>query len=144
MSNFEILLLVLGIVGGMVLMAAVLIPLLKKKGIDTDKVIDAAQTGLKTADSIVDGVQAALPDLPGIKIVHEIIELASKGADAAEQMKKSSQIESGQRKATAIQLVKDCLTAANIEITPDIEKIIDGAVEAAVFALPKTTTVPAA
>jgi hypothetical protein len=140
MNNTEIVIAIVALVAGIALSASVFIPLLKKKGVKTDQIIDEAQAGLKTADIIVDGVQAALPDLPGIKIVHEVIELASKGADAVEQKKKSGQITTEQRKETAIQFVKDCLTAANVEITPDIEKIIDGAVEAAVFALPKTAT----
>nr|DAQ35656.1 MAG TPA: holin [Caudoviricetes sp.] len=138
MSNFEILVLIVGIVGGIVLASAVLIPLLKKKGVNTDQIIDSAQAGLLTADTILDGVQAALPGLPGIAIVDKVIELAQKSVGAAEQMKKSNQITPEQRKATAVQLVKDYLTAANVEITPDVEKIIAGAIEAAVFVLPKT------
>ncbi len=139
MSNFEILVLIVGTVGGMVLASAVLIPLLKKKGVNTDQIIDSAQAGLITADTILDGVQAALPGLPGIAIVDKVIELAQKSVGAAEQMKKSNQITPEQRKITAVQLVKDYLTAANVEITPDVEKIISGAVEAAVFVLPKST-----
>lgn len=139
MNNTEILLLIVGIVGGMVLTSAVLIPLLKKKGVNTDQVMDEVQSGLKVANSVLDGVQAALPGLPGIAIVDKVVELADKSVAAAEQMKKSNQIPADQRKATAVQLVKNYLTAANVEITPDIERIIDGAVEAAVFVLPKTT-----
>lgn len=138
MNNTEILLLIVGIVGGMVLTSAVLIPLLKRKGINTDQVMDEVQSGLKVADSVLDGVQAALPGLPGIAIVDKVVELANKSVAAAEQMKKSNQIPADQRKATAVQLVKDYLTAGNVEITPDIERIIDGAVEAAVFVLPKS------
>lgn len=98
----------------------------------------SAQAGLRTADIILDGVQVALPGLPGVAVVDKVVELAEKSVNAAEQMNKSNQISADQRKATAVQLVKDYLTAANVEITPDMEKIIDGAVEAAVFVLPKT------
>ncbi len=48
------------------------------------------------------------------------------------------QISEDARKAEAIQLTEDLLTAAKVEVTPQIEKIIDGCVEAAVFTLPKT------
>jgi uncharacterized protein YpuA (DUF1002 family) len=138
MNNYEIFLLILGIVGGMVLASAVLIPLLKKKGVKTDQVINQVQAGLGVADKVLDGVQVAFPSIPGITIVDKVIELAEKSVKAVEQMRKSNQIPADQRKATAVQLVKDYLTAANVEITPDIEKIIDGAVESAVFVLPKT------
>ncbi|XOQ49636.1 MAG: hypothetical protein ACFWUM_12165 [Eubacteriales bacterium] len=138
MNHYEILILIIGIVGGMALTSAVLIPLLEKKGVQTEQIIASAQAGLRTADIILDGVQAALPGLPGVAVVDKVVELAGKSVNAAEQMNKSNQISADQRKATAVQLVKDYLTAANVEITPDMEKIIDGAVEAAVFVLPKT------
>lgn len=138
MNHYEILILIIGIVGGMALTSAVLIPLLEKKGVPTEQIIASAQAGLRTADIILDGVQAALPGLPGVAVVDKVVELAGKSVNAAEQMNKSNQISADQRKATAVQLVKDYLTAANVEITPDMEKIIDGAVEAAVFVLPKT------
>lgn len=138
MNNTEIVIAIVALAVGIALATGVFIPLLKKKGIKTDQIIDEAQKGLKTADVVLDGIQAALPGLPGIAIVDKVVELAGKGVAAAEQLKKSNQLPADQRKTTAIQLVKDCLTAANVEITPDVEKIIDGAVEAAVFALPKT------
>jgi hypothetical protein len=138
MNHYEILILIIGIVGGMALTSAVLIPLLEKKGVQTEQIIASAQAGLRTADIILDGVQVALPGLPGVAVVDKVVELAGKSVNAAEQMNKSNQISADQRKATAVQLVKDYLTAANVEITPDMEKIIDGAVEAAVFVLPKT------
>lgn len=140
MNNFEILLLIVGIVAGIALASAFLLPLLKKRGVDTQEIADKVQAGLATANTIVDGVQAALPNVPGIALIDKAIELAQKGAAGAEQLTLSSQLPADQRKAQAIQFVKDCLTAANVEITPDVEKIIDGAVEAAVFALPKTHT----
>jgi len=141
MSNIQILAMVLAAVVGFVLATVVFIPLLKKKGVDGQQIIDTAQAGLATADKIVDGVQAALPSLPGISLVHEIIDLSEKAATAAEQLWQSSQMTTDQRKETATKLVTDCLTVANVEVTPDVAKIIDGAVEAAVFALPKTDKV---
>lgn len=138
MNNTEILLLIVGIVGGMVLTSAVLIPLLKRKGINTDQVLSSADTALKAAGTIADGVQAVLPGTPGIGLVDKIIQWSDKGVQGMEQLAKSSQKPAEQRKPEAIQFVKDCLTAANIEITPDVEKIIAGTVEAAVFALPKS------
>ena len=139
MNNTEIVIAIVALVAGIALATGIFIPLLKKKGIKTDQIIDEAQAGLKTAGVVLDGVQTALPGLPGIAIVDKVIELEQKGVAAAEQLKNSAQLPADQRKAAAIQLVKDFLTAANVEVTPDIEKIIDGAVEAAVFALPKTS-----
>ena len=138
MENYQILLLIAAVVAGFVLATVVFVPMLKKKYVNTPQIIGTVQDGLATADTILDGVQAALPGLPGITVVDKVIELAQKGVNAAEQLYKSAQVPKEERKTTAVQLVKDCLTAANVEITPDIEKIIDGAVEAAVFTLPTT------
>jgi len=143
MNNLVILAIIVAAVVGFVLATVVFIPLLHKKGVDTQQIIDKVQDGLTSANTIVDGVQAALPDLPGVVLIDKIIGLAQTGVNAAEQLNKSSQLDKDQRKATAVQLVKDCLTAANVEITPDVEKIIDGCVEAAVFALPKTNAIAA-
>ena len=53
---------------------------------------------------------------------------------------KTSKIEEGQRKEEATKLVYQFIEAAGIEIDDDLKKIVDGAIEAAVFALPKTHT----
>lgn len=58
--------------------------------------------------------------------------------DSAEQLYKTSQIPEEQRKAEATQLVYICLQAAGVDVTEDMKRIIDGAIEAAVYALPKT------
>lgn len=53
-------------------------------------------------------------------------------------MYKTSQIPEEQRKAEATHLVYICLQAAGVDVTEDMKKIIDGAIEAAVYALPKS------
>ncbi len=140
MSDIQILGLILAVVGGVLLSTVVFVPLLKRKGIKTEQILATAQAGLAAADGVIDGVQAIIPNIPGVDLVDKIIGWATKGVTAAEQLYKVGNVEAGQRKETAVQLVKDYLTAANVEITPDVEKIIDGCVEAAVFALPKTGT----
>ncbi len=143
MNNLEIVTAIVALVTGIALTTAVFIPMLRKKGVDTQQIIDQVQDGLASANTIVDGVQAALPNLPGVALIDKIIDLAQTGVSAAEQLNKSAQLDKDQRKATAVQMVKDCLTAANVEITPETEKIIDGCVEAAVFELPKTNAIAA-
>lgn len=129
---------------GSVLTMAVMFPLLRKKGVNTQQVIDTAQQVLQTADTITDGLAEVLPGVPAIKIIDNIVDWAERGVTGAEQLYKSSQLDKDQRRDTAIDTVKSCLNAAGVEITPNIENIIDGAVEAAVFALPKSGTPTAA
>lgn len=68
---------------------------------------------------------------------------AQEAARAAEQLYKTSMIEAGQRKEEATRLVYEFIAAAGVEIDDiDMKKIVDGAIEAAVFALPKTNGEP--
>lgn len=138
MNGYQIVIIIGAVLGGFVLATAVFVPLLKRKGVKTEQILDTAQAGLAAADGVVDSVQAILPDIPGVALVDKVIGWAIKGVNAAEQLYKAGSVPAEQRKEQAVQLVRDCLTAANVEITPDIEKIIDGCVEAAVFSLPKT------
>lgn len=140
MNNIQILTIIAAAAAGFALAAGVFIPLLKKKGVKAEQIIDTAQAGLETADKIADGVQAMLPDVPGVALVGNIIDWARKGVDAAEQLYKAGTVTKEQRKEQAVQLVVNCLTAANIEVTPDVQKVIEGCVEAEVFALPQTHT----
>ena len=115
---------------------------LQKRGVNVQGPLEKAQTGLAVADKLVDGLSGMSPMLPGISAVDKIIEWSEKAVNASEQLLKSQQLSADQRKANAEDIVKSCLTSAGLTVTPDLEKIIDGAIEAAVLALPKTN-VPA-
>ena len=138
MNGLEIVIFIIAIVALIFGVCGFVLPMLNKKGIDTGKVLDNTDKGLEIADNAVDTVKAIAPDIPYINIVDKVIEYAQVAVKKAEQLYKANQSGGDTRKAEAVQLVKDCLTAAKIETTPDLEKIIDGAVESAVYALPKT------
>lgn len=115
-----------------------LVPLLIKKGVDVSGTIEKADLAISTLDSLTDTIKALLPNTPGLDMVDKILVYAQKAVDSAEQLYKTSQIPEEQRKAEATQLVYICLQAAGVDVTEDMKKIIDGAIEAAVYALPKT------
>lgn len=138
MNGLEIVLFIVTIVAVIFGVCGFVLPQLTKKGIDTGKVLDTTDKGLEIADNAVDTVKAIAPDIPYINIVDKVIEYAQIGVKKAEQMYKANQGGDDTRKTEAVQLVTDCLTAAKINITPDLKKIIDGAVESAVYTLPKT------
>ena len=89
---------------------------------------------------MVDTLQEFFPEVPVITVIDKVIGWAQKATEAAEQLYKTSKIEEGQRKEEAKKLVYQFIEAAGIEIDDDLKKIVDGAIEAAVFALPKTHT----
>ena len=140
MSNAMILLVVLAAVLAVFGGLAVVIPRLVKKGIDISGVLVGTGTVLETADTVVDTLQEFFPDVPAFALIDKVIGWAQKGAEAAEQLYKTSKIEEAQRKDEATRLVYEFIAAAGVELDSNMKKIVDGAIEAAVFALPKTHT----
>lgn len=117
-----------------------LVPLLIKKEVDVSGTIEKADLAISTLDSLTDTIKALFPNAPGLDMVDKILVYAQKAVDSAEQLYKTSQIPEDQRKAEATRLVYICLQTAGVDVTEDMKKIIDGAIEAAVYALPKTHT----
>lgn len=117
-----------------------LLPALIKRGVDVSGTIKKADMAISALDTLTDTVKALFPDTPGIDLIDKILVYAQKAVDSAEQLYKSSQIPESQRKAEATKLVYICLQEAGVNVTEDMQKIIDGAIEAAVYALPKTHT----
>ena len=140
MNNAIILLVVLAAVLAVFGGLAVVIPRLVKKGIDISGVLVGTGTVLETADTVVDTLQEFFPDVPAFALIDKVIGWAQKGAEAAEQLYKTSKIEEAQRKDEATRLVYEFIAAAGGELDSNMKKIVDGAIEAAVFALPKTHT----
>ena len=138
MENINVILVIVAAVlvvfGGL----AVAIPVLVKKGINISGVLSDTSTVLTTADTVVDTLQGFFPDVPAFTLIDRVIGWAQKAAEAAEQLYKTSKIEADQRKAAATKLVYDFIEAAGIDIDDTMKKVVEGAIEAAVFALPQT------
>lgn len=140
MNNAMILLVVLAAVLAVFGGLAVVIPRLVKKGIDISGVLVGTGKVLDTTETVVDTLQEFFPEVPAFALIDKVIGWAQKGAEAAEQLYKTSKIEEAQRKDEATRLVYEFIAAAGVELDGDMKKIVDGAIEAAVFALPKTHT----
>lgn len=138
MENINVILVIVAAVvvvfGGL----AVVIPVLVKKGINISGVLVGTETVLTTADNVVDTLQGFFPDVPAFAIIDKVIGWAQKAAEAAEQLYKTSTIAADQRKAEATKLVYEFIEAAGIELDDTMKKVVEGAIEAAVFALPQT------
>ena len=140
MNNAMILLVVLAAVLAVFGGLAVVIPRLVKKGIDISGVLVGTGKVLDTTETVVDTLQEFFPEVPAFALIDKVIGWAQKGAEAAEQLYKTSKIEEAQRKDEATRLVYEFIAAAGVELDSNMKKIVDGAIEAAVFALPKTHT----
>lgn len=131
--------LVLGIILGIALGVAILsyfvLPLLIKKGVPVSQYIQTADEVLNKAEAVMKVVDGLLPNNQAVNIIDKIIEIAEIGTKNAEQLYKIEEIDKTQRKEEAIKYVHTVLEELGIEITPEREQIIDGAIEAAVYAI---------
>ena len=94
----------------------------------TDKVIDGTDSLIKIADSIV-------PNNPILNTIKIIEKYAKIGVYHSEQLYIDSKLNGEERNDKAKETIYSVLKELKINITPNISKIIDGAIEAEVLAL---------
>lgn len=117
-----------------------LIPYLVKKGVNLSGMLNTTTTALNTADKVMDGLTEYFPEVPAFALIDKVIGWAKKGAEAAEQLYNTSKISAENRKEEATKLVYEYIAAAGIELDDNMRKVVEGSIEAAVFALPQTHT----
>lgn len=114
-----------------------MLPRLIKRGVDVSGIVDKANITLTALDTMADMIGKLFPNAP-MGIVDKVLNYAMEAVLAAEQMYKASQIPGEERKQTAAELVYKFLEAAGVEVNEDMKRIVDGAIEASVYGLPKT------
>lgn len=115
-----------------------LLPRLVKRGIDVSGLLDKTSMAVSAMDTVTNTLKTLFPATPGLDLIDKILDYASQAVSSAEQMYKASQITEDKRKEEATTLVYAFLAAAGITVTDELKPVIDGSIEAAVFALPKT------
>lgn len=114
-----------------------LLPALIKRGVDVSGIVDKANITLTALDTVADMIGKLFPNAP-MGIVDKVLSYAQEAVRSAEQMYKAGTVKEENRKQAATDLIYSFLTAAGIEITEELKPVIDGAIEAAVWVLPKT------
>ena len=84
----------------------------------------------------VEAVCNIWPDKKILKTIHTVMKAAIEGAEIAEKAWKMGNLEKDERNAYAKKLVKETLAKAGIEVTPQVELIIGGVIEAVCILLP--------
>lgn len=138
MEELRVILIIIAAVAAIFVGLAIVIPHLVKKGVDLAGILSTSETVIEMVDGVTNTLEHLFPDVEAFEIIGSIVDWAREGAQAAEQLYKTSQIAAGERKAEATKLVYACIEAAGVELTDDLKRIADGMIEAAVFALPKT------
>lgn len=124
---------VLAVFGGI----SLVLPWLAKKGANVPGFLSGTATVLQTAGTAVEGLYGLTAN-PAFALGGKIIDYAKQAVSAAEQLYKTSQIEADGRKQAATELVYEFIALTNEDITEDVKKVVNGCIEAAVWALPKT------
>lgn len=138
MDNTMMVILIVGIVAAVMAGVCLLFPMLIRKGLNVNGTLEGTSNVLDTAGLVVDGLTGIFPESAALTVVDKIIDYAKQAVKAAEQMYKAAMIQADERKDKAREIIYECLKVAQIEVTPDVEKVVDGLIEAAAFALPKT------
>ena len=106
------------------------------KGVDLLKnamLVKPVLAAIAQAASAISGIWPGHQELP---IVQTVMKAAIEAAEIAEKAWKIGNLEKEDRNAFAKALVKDTLTKAGIEVTPQVSMIVDGAIEATCLVLP--------
>lgn len=136
MSNIEIIILVTiltATIGGILF---VVLPLLKAKGYDVVNILKRIETVLNGLNGAIQVVTEIAPKNKFVEILEYIAkyQLLEKAADFAAQLYISGQLSADQRKTTAVNYVINALKILGIEVTPELQKYIEGGIEAIIYA----------
>lgn len=94
---------------------------------------------LNAIGATVEAIYKIWPDKKPMKIVYAIMIAAIEGAEIAEKAWQVGTLQKEDRNVFAKTLVKDTLNKAGITITPQVEAIVAGVIEAVCIILPHKT-----
>lgn len=134
-----ILTLILVFIVGVVILAAIIyvLPKMVTKGVNVAGDIAIAKNALNDTNNVIKVADSIIPNNPAINILKVIETFAQKGVDGAEQLYVSSKLAADERNANAKEMINSALNVLDVKVTPDIQTVINGTIEAAVLALPK-------
>ena len=93
--------------------------------------------GIEKMDATLESISSVIPTAV-TNVVDTILRYAYVVVAAAERMYLNGTIVKEDRKGLASEKIHNMLTLVGVEITPDLEDVIDTAIESAVNSLPKT------
>ena len=135
MNDLFTLVIVLAVIAAVGIVLAFVLPFLKRRGVDVAVVLDRAKDALSIVNKTLDTVRPFLPESVGLGTFDKILGAAHVGVGQAEQLYNIGQLKPEDRKAAAREYIIDTLNLMNVEVTPEVERVIDGAIEAEVLGL---------
>lgn len=116
----------------------VLFPFLKKKNIKADEILKKADTILNGADAVINVADKLLPNNRVINTIESIEKYVHLGVHEAEQLYLASNLNKEDRNKKAKETINAALKVMGIDITEDVEKVIDATIEMECLALGHT------
>ncbi|MPQ32426.1 hypothetical protein E4V42_13390 [Clostridium estertheticum] len=126
---------ILGVTLGVVTTMLVLFPLLKKKGIKVDEVLQKVDMALNGADAVITVADKIMPVNPVLDTLKVVEKYGHIGVHQAEQLCINSKLGKDERNAKSKETIYAALKLLNIEPTEEIDTIINGIIEAETLAL---------
>jgi len=135
MDMLYLLLIILGILAAIALIIKIVLPHLASKGIDVKAALDKAANAAATASKALEALRPFIKDSVDVNILDKIMAAAHAGVGNAEQLYLIGQLKPEERNAAAKDYIAKTLKLANIEVTPEIEVVINSALESSVLDL---------
>lgn len=135
MSELNILFAIIGLAVGVGVTVLVILPYLKKKGVDTEAVLQKVDDGIKEAKKYTDAAKTLVPGNKFLNILSIIEHFGGIGVGQAAQLNASLQLPAGQRKKSAEDYVYNVLNKLGIEVDDNIKTIVSGVIENKVYEL---------
>ena len=135
MTDTQILITVLTIGFGSVIIICLLLPYLQRKGVHVDTIIAEAKAVTAKISGMAEIITPFIAQAEVADISAKIISYATVGTNMAEQLYKIGELPKDERNEASINYVTDALQIAGVEITPEVERLTEGAIEAAVHTM---------
>ena len=134
MNELQILIVTIGVVITVGLVLGVLLPYLKRRGVDVQKLLDQSKEVLAAANSAYDIVKPFIKDSVDTDKFDKVVKVANVGMQNVQQLYDSGQMtDPDERKAAARQYSIDALTLIGIDVTPEVLRVVDGAIESNIY-----------
>jgi hypothetical protein len=135
MDTWQELLIVFGVIITVLLLLLLVLPALKRRGVDMAKILDWIKGVIAAVSPTIDAIKPLLPPSSGLVVFDKILSAAAVGVGKAEQLYRIGELEGDQRKQEAKAYILDVLKLAEVEITPEVARLVDGAIESEVLNL---------
>ena len=136
MNTPNTLIIVLLTVSTVVSALSYLFPFLGKCGTNLRVILDKTNEALRTANDTYNLVKPFMSfESETINTLDRIINAAHTGVAQAEQLYKIGQLPKDERKDSAQQYILDSLDLLGVDVTPEVKRLVDGAIEAEVLSL---------